>query len=255
LAAKGGGKGLEGAGPARAQAALPVCCLAPAAAATHAPRFAQQRPPFNAPGAFVRLTPAGPALPSSPGDVGTDVPRILINRERVGHSPAAKALERSARAAAHASGGGRHHHPAGGASSSSSSSDDEGACKDEHGQGPGRGQQAHVPDEAAAAAAAAAAALEWEAEQEREREREEEGYGSDSGDSVGSDGSGSSSGSGLSGGFDFGLPSNGRDAVHLGDADDAAWRLASLLGWSGELEALIQADAAARAAEAGGREE
>ncbi|GBF96214.1 NAD-dependent deacetylase sirtuin [Raphidocelis subcapitata] len=144
-------------------------------------------------------------------DVSPGVPRLLVNRERVGHSPAAKALERAARAAASSE-----------CSSSSASSDDDGGAEAARGEGPGGA-----------------------------------GSGSDS-DSDGSDASGSgsdsddsgSSGGGISGGFDFGVPGNSRDAVHLGDADAAAWRLAELLGWTEDLRAAIDADAAARAAAA-----
>jgi hypothetical protein len=161
--------------------------------------------------------------------VAPDVPRLLINRERVGHSRAAKALERRRREEearrklrACASGGG------GGGSPSPSGASDE-----------ANNAAGTVSDDDAARPTAGAGA-----------------DGIDSGcESDVSGSSDSSSGSGASGGFDFGLPHNARDAMHLGDADVAARQLAALLGWGDELKAAIAADAQARAAAAAAEEE
>lgn len=77
--------------------------------------------------------------------------------------------------------------------------------------------------------------------------------GSSSGDdsSSGSDsgeGSGADEGSAEEArGFNFRLPGNRRDALHLGDADAAVRQLAALLGWGEELERVIEEDAKARA--------
>lgn len=44
----------------------------------------------------------------------------------------------------------------------------------------------------------------------------------------------------LVGDFDTDPDTNRRDAVFLGDCDAAAWKLAGLLGWEAELEALVK---------------
>jgi len=155
-------------------------------------------------------------------DVGDDPPRLLVNRERVGHSPAAKAAERAAERRADGGAGGWGGPAASsGDDSSASASDDD----DDDDTGDRRGPDGSVPGDDT----------------------------SDDASDSGSDAAGDAGG--IRGGFDFGLPGNRRDAVHLGNADDAAWQLAALLGWSGELEAAIKSDAAQRAAAAAEGEE
>lgn len=153
-----------------------------------------------------------PNLPFA-GDVAEDVPRLLINRERVGHSRAAKALEGQQEEMERR----RRLKEASSAVSSSSTSE-------------AGSPQGDDDDD----------------EDDEDRCGSSSGYESD-GSSGCDSGSDSSGGSGMSCGFEFGLPGNRRDAVHLGNTDDAVRQLAALLGWSEELEALIQADAKARA--------